>query len=308
MEKGLQVVKSGMFEGTQFDCYQGEGSDWYGTREQIGVMLGYAEPMESIKNIHFRNKERLDKFSTSIKLIRVEGNREVEREVTVYSFKGLLEICRYSNQPKADAVMDFLWDMADEVKRTGSYSVKQQPDDKLNLERRRLAIREREVNIKLAKAIRELAANPPFPLTNESQQILYHEAAKTLVGEALPALLPDSGGKLYSNQNLADELGVINRDVSEFARNIGIIPPEGEVCEFGRWKMTKAPHSSHECSQFWYSEQGREVVLGNFVKCPRKKDEKKLYDQALAEYEAKIKPLRDKYGLVENETPEAVGE
>ena len=29
----------------------------------------------------------------------------VTREVIVYNFKGLLEICRYSNQPKANAVM-----------------------------------------------------------------------------------------------------------------------------------------------------------------------------------------------------------
>ena len=42
----------------------------------------------------------------------------------MYSFRGLLEICRYSNQPKADAVMDFLYDLADEIRRTGSYRVK----------------------------------------------------------------------------------------------------------------------------------------------------------------------------------------
>ena len=70
-----------------------------------------------------RNKERLDKFSTSTKLVRVEGGREVEREVIVYSFKGLLEICRYSKQPKANAVIDWLWSVADEIRRTGSYTL-----------------------------------------------------------------------------------------------------------------------------------------------------------------------------------------
>jgi hypothetical protein len=38
----------------------------------------------------------------------VEGERTVTRSVKVYSFKGLLEICRYSNQPKANAVMDLV--------------------------------------------------------------------------------------------------------------------------------------------------------------------------------------------------------
>ena len=40
---------------------------------------------------------------------------------TVYNFKGLLEICRYSNQPAANAVIDFLWDVADDIRKHGMY-------------------------------------------------------------------------------------------------------------------------------------------------------------------------------------------
>ncbi len=36
-----------------------------------------------------RNKDRLDKFSTQLKLSQVEENRTVSCEVTVYNFKGL---------------------------------------------------------------------------------------------------------------------------------------------------------------------------------------------------------------------------
>ena len=77
--------------------------------------------MRSIANIHERNKERLDKFSTITKLMTVEGNRTITREVIVYNFKGLLEICRYSNQPKANAVIDFLWEVADDIRQHGMY-------------------------------------------------------------------------------------------------------------------------------------------------------------------------------------------
>ena len=90
-----------------------------GTREQIGQALEYAEPRLSVAKIHERHSERLDKFSSVVKLTTEAG----VRETTIYSFRGLLEICRRSNQPKADAVMDFLYDIADEIRRTGSYSV-----------------------------------------------------------------------------------------------------------------------------------------------------------------------------------------
>ena len=122
----LVLVKSTDLNGVVLDCYvepnQENTGDFWATREQIGRLLGYTEPNNAIRKIHKRNKERLDKFSTSVILTRVEGGREVSRGVMVYSFKGLLEICRYSNQPKADEIMDWLWEVADEIRRTGSYS------------------------------------------------------------------------------------------------------------------------------------------------------------------------------------------
>jgi anti-repressor protein len=40
------------------------------------------------------------------------------QNVIIYSFKGLLGICRFSNQPNANAVIDLAWDMLDEIRRT----------------------------------------------------------------------------------------------------------------------------------------------------------------------------------------------
>ena len=126
MENALQLVKTSEFEECRFDCYQDGKGEFWGTREQIGAMLGYEEPGKAIAKIHERNAARLNKFSTIVKMTNVEGGREVTRSITVYNFKGLLEICRYSNQPKADAVMDFLWDVADEIRRTGEYRGKKE--------------------------------------------------------------------------------------------------------------------------------------------------------------------------------------
>ena len=122
MMNDLVLLKTADFNGIGLDCYKGDDeSEFWATREQIGRLLGYKNPMHAIKDIHVRNKERLDKFSTGLILRQVEGNRTVTREIIVYNFKGLLEICRYSNQPKANAVIDFLWEIADDIRKHGMY-------------------------------------------------------------------------------------------------------------------------------------------------------------------------------------------
>ena len=124
----LVLVKQAEFDGVELDCYvapnQQDKGDFWATREQIGRLLEYEEPTDAIKKIHKRNAERLDKFSRGDKLSLHEEGRTVSREVTLYNFKGLLEICRYSHKPKANAVMDWLWEVADEIRRTGNYSLR----------------------------------------------------------------------------------------------------------------------------------------------------------------------------------------
>ena len=130
----LMLVKQAEFEGVELDCYveptQEDKGDFWSTREQIGRLLEYENPRKAIKDIHERHRERLDKFSAIVKLpypVRGAQNEYPSSNLqatTVYNFKGLLEICRYSNQPKADAVMDWLFEVAEEIRRTGSYSLK----------------------------------------------------------------------------------------------------------------------------------------------------------------------------------------
>ena len=114
----LQLLTTKTLDGIALDCYKdnSEINDFWATREQIGRLLGYAKPDTAIKNIHLRNAERLSKFSTQLKLSHVEGTRTVTRDVIAYNFKGLLEICRWSNQPKANEVIDFMWNIADELR------------------------------------------------------------------------------------------------------------------------------------------------------------------------------------------------
>lgn len=122
MSNELELLTTREFNGYTLNCYidpeQEDKSEFWATREQIGRLLGYSKPRKSITAIHLRNKERLDKFSRRIQIDSPLGGRQM---TTVYNFKGLLEVCRYSNQPNANAVIDVLWDIADEIRRTGMY-------------------------------------------------------------------------------------------------------------------------------------------------------------------------------------------
>lgn len=136
MTSELQILTTRNFNGLSFDCYHEDGQDvgdFWATREQIGQLLEYENPRDSIKKIHKRNRERLDKFSRVVQVVNVKkgGDKTTPplgnvQEAIVYNFKGLLEICRYSQQPKANAVIDWLWEIADELRRTGTLALTSQ--------------------------------------------------------------------------------------------------------------------------------------------------------------------------------------
>lgn len=77
------------------------------TRQQIGEALGYAEPRKGMAELHARNKERLDKFSSTLKL-RTEAGM---RETVVYSEQGIYEILMKSDQPKATEFRDKVYEL-----------------------------------------------------------------------------------------------------------------------------------------------------------------------------------------------------
>ena len=105
----LALVKSENFGNVQCDFY-GDDKNFWMTREQIGEALEYSEPMIAISKIHDRHKDRIDKFS----LTRLVNGRSIY----LYSPKGVYEICRWSQQPKADAFFDWVYDRLEEL-RTG---------------------------------------------------------------------------------------------------------------------------------------------------------------------------------------------
>lgn len=111
----MTVITSKPFGALNVDVYQNDKHQYYITREQIGAALEYNNPNKAIQNIHVKNTDRLDPLSTFLKLRKVEGGITKEREYIVYSLRGVMEICRLSRQPKADAFMDFCWDIMESL-------------------------------------------------------------------------------------------------------------------------------------------------------------------------------------------------
>ena len=114
----LQLIKEGDFLGTKCDFYKDEdNNNIYMTREQIGKALQYANPRDGIFRIHERNKDRLDRFSTVVKLSTVEGSRSVSRDRVLYIERGIYDICRFSRQPVADEFYDWVYDQIQLIRR-----------------------------------------------------------------------------------------------------------------------------------------------------------------------------------------------
>lgn len=112
----LKLVETDVFnEIATCDFWGNINNEYLVTREQIGRALGYSNPTKAIDNIHRKHRERIDKFSTTLTLGVLEGDRYVERERILYNRKGIMEICRWSRQPLADKFMDWCWEIMDRL-------------------------------------------------------------------------------------------------------------------------------------------------------------------------------------------------
>ena len=115
----LTLIQSGEFLGTKCDFYVDEKEFVYMTREQIGQALEYANPRVSMSILHERNAKRLNKYSTVIEIMTVEGKRKVSRKRVMYFEQGIYEVVRFSRQPIADDFYDWVYDQLESIRRTG---------------------------------------------------------------------------------------------------------------------------------------------------------------------------------------------
>ena len=113
MTNNLKLITTETFGDLSCNFYRNMNDDILLTREQIGTALEYVNPDDSLSKIHKRHKDRLDNLSVVARLSSTDGK---EYETILYTERGVMEICRWSNKPKANQFMDWVWDIVDKYR------------------------------------------------------------------------------------------------------------------------------------------------------------------------------------------------
>ena len=109
----LKLITTETFGDLSCNFYRNMNDDILLTREQIGQALEYSDPDVALSKIHKKHKDRLDGLSVVTKLESTDGK---EYNTTLYSERGIMEICRWSRQPKANIFMDWVWDIIEKYR------------------------------------------------------------------------------------------------------------------------------------------------------------------------------------------------
>lgn len=261
----LALVKSANFGNVQCDFFSSDNKEILMTREQIGRALEYSNPQKAIDNLHSRYKDRLDRFSVTLKLRGTDGKMY---DTYLYSARGVYEICRWSRQPKADAFYDFVYDILESL-RTGQAPltptsnqirlVKTPEQIQLELETKARNARIREANL-----YRGLARDFKKQLSEQSIQQLVGLAAAVASGK--PVLPITEIEKTYSAEDIAKEAGVSANRVGRIANQYGL-----KTMEYGISILDKSRYSHKQVTAFRYNAKGKakllELLRGEGTQC-----------------------------------------
>lgn len=173
-ENKLELVRNENFAGLEVGFYQDSNNEVYMTRNQIGEALEYKNPNDAIRLIHRRNPERMNEFSVSFKTNGADGK---EYETVMYNEKGIYEIMRKSNQPKADEFYDFVYEVIESL-RKGDMQIVQKP-----LSTKELLLQaslEHEVRIEKVEKDIDMLINET-PIKNHQQVAIEKQRKKTVM-------------------------------------------------------------------------------------------------------------------------------
>jgi len=251
MSNELVLAKRESFGNVTCDFYK-RGKEVFMTRTQIGEALGYVDPRVAIAKIHDRNKARMDKFSTVTKMGTVENGREIEREVYLYSARGVYEICRYSTQEKANDFYDFVYEILEGL-RKGELKITQtsaEAAQKIAAYCRNAETRQMKFKY---EALLRIKAEFAQWLSPESLQLLASSATEIVAGT--PLIAKPQANKTYTATEIANELGISANRVGRLAEEFQLKNDEN-----GYWIIDKAAYSDKQVKNYIYNENGRTKI------------------------------------------------
>ena len=113
MRNNLKLITTETFGDLSCNFYRNMNDDILLTREQIGSALEYSNPDIALSKIYKKHSNRLDQLSVVTKLVSTDGK---SYETMLYTQRSIMEICRWSRQPKADIFMDWVWDIVEKYR------------------------------------------------------------------------------------------------------------------------------------------------------------------------------------------------
>lgn len=233
----LILAQSRTFNSVVCDLWQNENGDVFMTREQIGQALEYAEPRKAIQKIHERHERRLSKFSVVTKLTTTDGKAY---ETYIYNEKGIYEIIRRSQQPKADEFYDFVYDLLEGLRKGELKVVPAQPKLPTNYKEALLAL------------VQEVEKNEQLEIEKQmyQQQVADMQPIMTYVDEVLKCtdllvisqIADDYGMSAIAFNKLLHEHGVqynSNKQWLLYSKHKGQGYTKSETMEYPRPDGTK---------------------------------------------------------------------
>lgn len=199
----LILAQSRAFNSVVCDLWKNENGDVFMTREQIGQALEYSEPMIAIGKIHKRHEKRLKQFSVLTKLVNSDGK---QYETYIYNEKGIYEIIRKSQQPKADEFYDFVYDLLEKLRKGGLKVVQTEPKLPSNYKEALIALLEKEEEreqLELANKQKDQIIGEMKPKADYTDRILNSKGLMTIT-----QIAKDYGMSGQAMNNKLHDLGV----------------------------------------------------------------------------------------------------
>jgi hypothetical protein len=145
------------------------------------------------------------------------------------------------------------------LRKTGEYATPAKQKEKAQkhdeLAAKRLDIMEKNANWRSGKLLFDMVNKYADMLTPDSKVMYLANAAELTSGMNTTNMLPTVAKKEYTATEIGEICGVSSAKIGKIANQHNIKAPQGESNEYGRWALSKSPHSPKEVMTWVYYEK-----------------------------------------------------
>lgn len=253
--QSLQLVKSERFGEIQADIYS-DSREMFMTINQLSECLGYASTA-GLGNVISRNEYlNSPEFSTTHKLCAVEGGREVNRDIKVFTEDGIYEITMLSSQPRAKEFRAWVRGVLKSLRKGGATLIGTDKLDAIKIHAQQDRARAMLLNAQ-NRALKTLMLTiVDKKLSPIAIEVFGLKSIEQVTGVDMGQHLPHCE-RTYSATQIGKMFGVSANKVGVIANANGL-----KTDENGVFVMDKSRYSSKEIPVFRYNANGLGKLRG----------------------------------------------